>query len=171
MDNKIVELLNEEIERTIQVVSQSKAGSDEAKAALIKLDKLHGQRVKELEAILKDKQLNDASIAKMDELRTRDAELELKSRQFDEETRFKVQQLSLELESMKAEHEQKEAELKEAKKSRRWHTLLDALAILVPTGVTAYWMNKGMKFEEEGKIYSSRTSQWVSGLKRLFSRG
>ena len=171
MSEKIVELLNGEIERTLKEVSEAKTGSDEAKAALIKLDKLHGQRVKELEAILKDKQLNDASIAKMDEAKTRETELELKSKQIEEELKLKVQQVSNDLEIKKAELERKDAELKEAKKSRRWHTFMEGLGIAVPIVATGYWMKKGLKFEEEGKIYSSRTSQWIGGIKRLFRMG
>lgn len=170
MDDRIVRLLDAEIEDTLIEVSQAKTGSDEAKAALIKLDKLHGQRIKELEAILKNKQLNDASIAKMDELKIHDAEMTMKAKQLEEELKLKVQQAADELECKKAELEQKQAELKEAKKARKWKTFLEFLGIAVPTGVTAYWLGKGLKFEEEGKIYSSRTAQWLGGLTRMFRK-
>jgi hypothetical protein len=54
---------------------------------------------------------------------------------------------------------------------RRWRTLLDILGIAVPTAASGYWLYKGMKFEEEVKIHSSRTTQWFSGIARLFKKG
>ena len=151
MDN-IATLLDEEIVKTLNEISSVKSDSNEAKAAMIKLNSLHNQRVKELEAELKVKQLTDASLFKIDELNLRKNELET------------------EVELKKNELAQKDAELKEAKKSRRWKTVLDILGITVPTAATGFWIWKGLKFEEEGKIYSSRTMQWVSGFTRMFKK-
>lgn len=160
MENNIAEMLDAEIERTLTAIKTAKTGTDEAKGMLIKLDKLHAERMKELEANLKERQLMDASLAKIDESKIRKAELEQR-----------VKQAEADAELRKAELIQKEAELKEAKKGRIWRTVLDILGIGVPTAVSGYWMYKGLKFEEEGKIYSSRTSQWVSNLTRLFRKG
>jgi len=156
----IAKMLDDEIERTLAEISQMETGTDKAKAALIKLDKLHGERVKELEADLKNKQLVDATLAKIDEKSLKEAELN-----------FRIKQATEELEVRKAELDQKDKELQEAKKGRRWRTLLDILGIAVPTAASGYWLYKGMKFEEEGKIYSSRTTQWFSGIARLFKKG
>ena len=159
MNDDIAKLLDTEIKRTIEEISKAKTGSDEAKAALIKLDKLHGQRIKELEAVMKSDQLIDTSLARNEENRIRDAEL-----------KFKLEQLNRDMEIKNAELEKRDAELQEAKKTRRWRTVLDFLGIAVPTAASGYWLYKGMKFEEEGKVYSSRTSQWFSGITRLFKR-
>lgn len=159
-DNVIADLLNAEIEKTIKEVSQAETGSEEAKAALNKLGRLHDQRIKELDAALKNNQRIDSDLAKRDEQKLREHELEMKLAQFENDREIK-----------QAELEKKDAELQEAKKTRRWRTFLDILGIGVPTLVTAYWMRKGLKFEEDGKIYSSRTSQWVGNLTRLFRKG
>ena len=158
--NNIEEMLDAEIERTLKEISEVETGSEEAKLALIKLDKLHGQRIKELEAELKNKQLTDASLAKNDENDLRKAELELRVKQAEKEAELK-----------QAELDQKDAELQEAKRGRRWRTVLDILGIAVPTAATAHWLYKGMKFEQEGQIFSSRTVQWLSNHTRLFKKG
>ena len=166
-DNRIVDLLDAEIRKTIKDVSQAQAGSEEAKAALYKLGRLHEQRIKELEAELKNNQRIDSDLAQRDELKIRENELELKLSMMKQEMALKEAQLQNEREFKQAELDKKDAELQEAKKSRRWRTFLDLLGIGVPTAVTAYWMGKGLKFEEEGKIYSSRTSQWVGNMMRM----
>lgn len=157
--NIIAEMLDKEIERTIEDISKAKAGTDEAKMLLIKLDKLHGQRVKELETEIKSRQLTDASLAKLRENKLHEAELELK-----------VKQVSDELELRKQELLKKDDELTEARKTRRWHTFLEFLGITAPLAVSGIWMAKSLKFEEEGKIFSSRASQWVGNFTRLFKR-
>lgn len=174
MENEIMELLNEEIKSTLKDVSQAESGSAEAKTALLKLDKLHQRRVEELKMELENNKRNDADCAKRDELAIREKELNIRTRQLDQTDReldAKLNQITNELELKRAELTQKDAELQEAKKSRRWKTLLDILGISAPLLMTAHWMRKGLKFEEEGKIYSSRTSQWIGGLSRLFKKG
>ena len=156
----IEEMLEEEIKRTLEDLKTVESGSAAAKDALVKLEKLHSQHIKELETALKKDSIMDAAVAKVDENRIRSAELDLKVREANEA-----------LEVKKAELAQKEAELQEAKRGRRWKTVLDILGITVPVGATGYWIFRGLKFEEEGKIYSSRTPQWVSGLTRMFRKG
>lgn len=156
----IAAMLDEEIERTLKDIKEAGAGSEQAKAMMMKLDKLHGQRIKELEVNLKERQQIDAVLGKTDEMKLRNAELDLKVRQAAEDVRLKEAELAA-----------KDAELKEAKKGRIWRTVLDILGITVPTATTAWWLYNGMKFEEEGKIYSSRTAQWIGNLGRLFRRG
>lgn len=63
----------------------------------------------------------------------------------------------------------KEAELEDAKRDRVIHTALDIAGILIPTGVSCYWMAKGLKFEETG-CFTSRVGQWVSSHLRLFGK-
>ena len=157
--NDIAGMLDMEIQRTLDELSQLETGTDKAKAALIKLDKLHAERVKELEVTLKNKQMVDAAISKIDELKIRNAELDMKVRQQTEENELK-----------KAELAQKDAELQEAKRGRRWRTALDILGISAPLVAGGYWMYQGLKFEADGQIYSSRTTQWVSGITRLFGK-
>ena len=76
----------------------------------------------------------------------------------------------MDAEIKQAELEQTDEELKEAKRSRRWHTALEILGIGVPVAASAYWMRRGLQFEEEGKVYTSRTMQWLSNHIRLFGK-
>jgi len=159
MENMIAELLDKEITRTLEDISTAKTGSEEAKAALLKLEKLHGQRMAELEADRSNRELVDNSYI-------RTLENDMKKTELD--NRLKMSESELEIK--RAELEQKELELEEAKRSRRWRTVLDILGIGVPIAASGWWMYNGLKFEEEGKIYSSRTAQWVSGITRMFSK-
>lgn len=159
MENVIARLLEDEIQKTLKEVSEAKTGSDEAKQAMIKLDKLHAERIKELETTLKENQRLDASYAKLREDDIRKAELEQR-----------IKQAEMDAELKQAELEQKEEELKEAKRGRRWHTVVDILGIGVPVAASAYWMRRGLQFEEEGKVYTSRTMQWLSSHVRLFGK-
>lgn len=159
-NNEIANMLEIQIQATLEEISTVETGTETAKAALIKLDKLHNERIKELEMELKHKQRLDASIAKMDESELRKAELEQR-----------VKQAEADAELRKAELVQKESELQEAKKGRRWRTVLDILGIGAPLIASGYWLSKGLKFEEDGKIYSSRTAQWFGNITRLFRKG
>ena len=159
METMISTMLDEQIEKTLAVIAEVELGSDTAKAALSQLEKLQNQRVKELELALKNKQADDQDYAKSKELRLR--EEELKQRVISAETEANLR---------KAELEQKDAELKETKRGRVWSTILGVLGIGVPVAASSYWMYKGMKFEEEGKIYSSRTGQWLASHLRLFGK-
>ena len=58
---------------------------------------------------------------------------------------------------------------KESKKDRIIKTVLDAAAILVPTGLSCYWMAKSLKFEETG-TFTSRAGQFVSNHFKLFKK-
>lgn len=147
MENQIVELLNKEIEKTLEDVAKA-TDMEACKALTAKLSVLHNQRMKELDAALKEQQRFDNDYAKTKELGLKEAELEVKR-----------QEVGI-----------KEAELQEAKKGRRTRTVLDILGIAVPTMATGYWMWQGMKFEEEGKIFSSRTTRWLSEHLRLFGK-
>ena len=159
MDNSIERMLADEIETTLSALKTMNANTEQAKAELMKLARLQELRARELDAILKEKQLAETSMSKVDEMSIRNAELEQKRKQAEEE-----------LEMKKAELAQKEAELKEAKKGRWWKTVLDIVSIGAPLGVGLYGLKKGFEFEEEGKIYSSRTPQFVSGFMRLFGK-
>ena len=159
MENIIAQMLEDEIKKTLNEVAQSKTGSDEAKAALAKLDRLHAERINELEAELKDNQRLDAKYAKLMDDDIRKAELNQR-----------VKQAEMEIEIKQAELDQKDAELKEARRGRWWRTALDLLGIGAPIVASAYWMRRGLQFEEEGKVYTSRTGQWLSNHLRLFGK-
>ena len=100
-DNTIVELLNAEIEKTLTEVSQARTGSDEARAALTKLGRLHEQRIKELDAELKNNQRIDSDLAKRDELKIREHEVDQKLSLMEKEMALKLAQL--ENEKLKAQ--------------------------------------------------------------------
>ena len=159
MENVIAQMLETEIQKTLKEVANVKTNSEEAKAALAKLEKLQTQRLNELELALKEKKQIDDSYNVLMQDSTRKAELEQK-----------VKQLEIESELKKAELEQKDAELAEARKGRRWRTVLEILGIGAPIAASAYWMHRGLQFEEEGKVYSSRTMQWLSSHLRLFGK-
>ena len=159
-NNEIRELLDDEIRKTLTVVATtSDMNSDKFKAAMGKLRQLHDERTKELEAALKEQQRKDSEFAKMQEIDQKSAELDMKVRQMADEIRLREAELAA-----------KNAELEEQKKGRRVRTVLDILGITVPVGVSSYWMWKGMKFEEDGKIYTSRTGRWLSEHLRLFGK-
>ena len=158
-ENEILAMLNGEITKTLEEISKVKTGSEEAKAALIKLEKLHSQRMKETEAILKQKELKDSDLAKLDERAIKWKEAENRQKQLEAELAMRDKEVA-----------EKEEELKEAKRGRRWRTALDILGITVPTAITSFWMYQGLKFEEDGKVYSSRTLQWLSSHMRLFGK-
>lgn len=159
MENVIAEMLENEIRKTLKEVSDAQTGSEQAKAALMKLEKLNTERMKELEQGLKDQQRIDSSYLKSEENSIRKAELEQR-----------VKQAEADLEMKQEELNQKQEELKEAKRSRRWRTVLDLCGIGLPIAASAYWMKRGLQFEEEGKVYSSRTGQWLSQHLRLFGK-
>ena len=104
-------------------------------------------------------ELEQRGIQSESEFRLREAELNQKISQNEADLAIKEKELAA-----------RDEELKEAKRSRRWKTVLDILGIGVPLAATGYWMHQGLKFEEEGKVYSSRTSQVVSGFLRLFGK-
>jgi len=177
-ENTIGKLLDEEIIKTLQTVCKTTdMDSDVYKAAMGKLKALHDQRMRELEAEQKRLSEQNANEAKLRELHLKQDELKLKDQQSTRENNLRsaeldatVRRTAEELKIKETELAQKDAELKEAKRSRRWRTVLDLLGIAVPTGASCYWMYKGMKFEEEGKIYTSRTGRWLSEHLKLFRK-
>lgn len=159
-NNTIAGMLNEEIVKTLKDIADANAvGDDEFKRLTEKLKMLHSQRMAELEEERKNLERSDSDYAKMQELTLKKAEVE-----------GRLKQAEAEAEHNRAELEIREAELAEARKGRWWRTALDILGITVPVGVSSYWMFKGMKFEEEGKVYTSRTGQWLMSHLRLFGK-
>ena len=184
MGTMIERLLDDEIERNLRILATVEDGSDESRSALIRLKERHAERSRERENFIKEAQQIDASEAKKKELELREKELNLRDKQLVDETlaksdELRIREKELNLREMQllqerdlknAELAKKDAELVEAKKTRRWKTVLDILGITVPTAATGFWLYKGLKFEEEGKILSSRASTWFSGISRLFTR-
>lgn len=156
----IKELLDSEIRKTLEDIAKTSDYESEAyRSAIRKLETLHKQRMQEAEAELKVRTQQDAYFTKEEEIKLRNTELDMKVRQAEEEIKIKEAEMAI-----------REAELKEAKRGRIWRSVLDVLGIGVPIAATSYWMYKGMKFEEEGKIYSSRTGKWLSEHFRLFGK-
>lgn len=70
-------MLDEEYERTLEAVSNAKAGSEEAKWSLQKLTELHRQRIAE-------KKASDESFLQVEELQLKKADVALKKEQLKE---------------------------------------------------------------------------------------
>lgn len=195
MEKAIGQLLEEEIKKTLSVIADANTTDTERIRALDTLGKLQVQRAKELDANIKEAQAFDNRMLKEAENDLRKAELEQRAKQNEidfkmksaeleqrmklaeleqnlklAELKQKAEQAGLDRELKEAELERKDAELKEAKKARWWHTALEILGLTVPLGFSAYWMRRGLQFEEEGKVYSSRTGQWLSQHFRLFGK-
>ena len=156
IDATIKGMLEAEIQKTLEEVSKAKTGSKESLDAMDKLNRLYTQHIKETEATLKDREVSDRAYHDTMELEQRKAEADAKLQQALQELSVKKDELAV-----------KEEELKEAKRGRRWRTALDILGIGLPAAVTCYWMKRGLEFEESGKLYSSRTAQWLSQHLRL----
>lgn len=172
----IGQMLDEEIERTLKEIKVCK--ESDTTRLLTKLDKLHQKRAKELELELEQQQHVDDEIQKRDELHLREKELEQKIAQFNADMELKTKELeqktaqfNADVESKTKELTQRNDELKENKRARRWKTVTEILGIGLPLAASAAWIRRGLQFEEEGKIFSSRTTQWVSGITRLFRKG
>lgn len=74
-----------------------------------------------------------------------------------------------ELTVKKTELQLKEEQAKDGKKDRIIKFVMDSAAILIPVGVSSYWMAKGLTFEKTG-TFTSRTQQWLSNHLRLFKK-
>ena len=168
MENEttIGRMLEEEIRKTLDEVSEAQAGTEAAKGALTKLEKLCAQLQKEREAEFNSDKRVDDKYSKMMELDIRKKEIEEKAKQTEKEFNIreaelnqKISQTNAELAIKEKELAARDEELKEAKRSRRWKTVLDILGIGVPLAATGYWMHQGLKFEEEGKVYLQRAKQ------------
>lgn len=164
-DNTIKSLLDGEIQKTLIEVNQLKTGTDEAIAAMVKLQQLYAQKIKQEEVDLKERIHIDDAITdsenadlKKQELELRKAELDARAAQVERENQSKLYEMAL-----------RDDELRQNKIQNAIHIVLDLLAIIVPVGVSSYWMSKGLKFEESG-TYTSRTGQWLSNHMRLFSK-
>lgn len=69
----------------------------------------------------------------------------------------------------KTELRLKEEQAKDGKKDRIIKIVMDGLGILIPVGVSSYWMAKGLTFEKTG-TFTSRTGQWLSNHLKLFKK-
>lgn len=159
MESTIKGLFEAEIQKTLEEIAQAETGSDNSIKAMDKLSKLHAQYIKEAEASLKSREISEREFHNSMELDQKRAEAEGKLKQALDELAFKKEELAL-----------KSDELQEAKRGRRWRTLLDILGISVPVIASGYWMKRGLEFESEGKLYSSRTGQWLAQHLRLFGK-
>lgn len=63
----------------------------------------------------------------------------------------------------------KEDQVQEGKKDRIIKIVLDSAAIVIPAGVTSYWMAKGLEFEKTG-TFTTRVGQWIGNHLRLFRK-
>jgi len=144
LDENIRKMLDEEYTETLKVISEARAGNDDAKWQLLKLAELHKQRMNEEQAE------RDNYV--------RFEELNVKQRQIDSDADARKEELEL-----------KREQLKDGKFDRIAKVALDGVAIIVPCVVSSYWMGKGLKFEETGS-FTSRVGNWVSSHLRLFKK-
>lgn len=173
MTTDIGAMLEEEIKRTIEEISDANLTAEQVKTKLVKLNFLCKNRMDEVNAILKETHDCDETLVKREELEAKKAELDLRREELEvkqAQNGAEIVRLQQEAKLRERELDQKDAELKEVKRTRRWRTVLDILGITVPTAATGWWILKGMEFEEKGQVYSSRTANFVSAVTRLFNK-
>ena len=83
--------------------------------------------------------------------------------------RLGAEQAGTELDLRTQELELKQTQIEEGKKDRIVKIVLEGIAVLIPAGISCFWMSKGLKFEETG-TYTSRTGQWLGNHLRLFKK-
>ena len=83
--------------------------------------------------------------------------------------RFGAKEARTELGLRAMELELKQTQIEEGKKDRIVKIVLEGIAVLIPAGISCFWMSKGLKFEETG-TYTSRTGQWLGNHLRLFKK-
>lgn len=83
--------------------------------------------------------------------------------------RLGAEQAGTELDLRTQELELKRTQVEEGKKDRIVKIVLEGIAVLIPAGVSCFWMSKGLKFEETG-AFTSRTVQWIGNHLRLFKK-
>lgn len=66
--------------------------------------------------------------------------------------------------SLKVEEEKNKIDEKSSKTDRLFKTITDGLGIVLPLGFYAFWMKRGLKFEETGTF----TSKTFQGLTKFF---
>lgn len=83
--------------------------------------------------------------------------------------RLGAEQAGTELDLRTQELELKRIQVEEGKKDRIVKIMLEGISVLIPAGVSCFWMAKGLKFEETG-AFTSRTCQWIGNHLRLFKK-
>lgn len=83
--------------------------------------------------------------------------------------RLGAEQAGTELDLRIQELELKRTQVEEGKKDRIVKIVLEGITVLIPAGVSCFWMAKGLKFEETG-AFTSRTCQWIGNHLRLFKK-
>lgn len=153
------EMLENEIRETLKDISiEQYSGPEKMTPLLNKLKVLHTQQMElqklELEAAIKQH------------------EIELASLKQEQETALKIRDLELREKEAKENHELEEQKVKEQKKSNVTNAVLGS--VTAATGVasilaTLHCFKKSMQFEETGS-YTNKTGQAVGGLFNLFRR-
>lgn len=90
---------------------------------------------------------------------------ELSEATTDEETNRALKKVELLHKQMMSE-----ADAKNGRTERIVKTVYDWAALLIPLGVSSFWMGAGMRFEETGS-FTSRAFSWVANNMRLFRKG
>ena len=137
MSNVNIEtLLYEEIDAEFEKLSKLEPGTEQHKAAADTLAKLMDR------AIEIDRVESECS----DKLAAREADLELRQKQFERELELKEQQLA------------------DEKKDRWWKNIIGAAGVVLPLVVTIWGTKTSLKFEEEGTVTTPIGRGFISKL-------
>lgn len=141
MENEIKEMLGEEIKTEIENLGSLEPGSKEHSEAVESLVKLYKLKIEETK--------NELDSEDKKERRRMDKE------QHDEDCIYKEKQLTEDILVHKHEEKFREVQLSEQVKDRYIRIGLTILELAVPLMFYASWVNKGLKFEEEGTFTST----------------
>ena len=142
MEEKIKDMLDEEIANEFQALSGLKTGSQEQTVAIDNLATLYRLRIEESKNEL---DAEDKRSRRTLESEASIREHEIKQSQLDEQIKADVQ-----------DEQFKSCQLNEQMKDRYFKVGIAAAELLIPLMFYGIWMRKGFKFEETG-TYTSTT--------------
>ncbi len=140
MDDKIKELLTEEIITELENLKTLDIGSEEKSKAISDLVKLHNLKIEEIK-------IEQEGIEREFKREQSMADQELKGEQLTNEQEFRGQQLN------------------EQTKDRYLRLGVEILGVTLPLVFYAAWMTKGFEFEKEGVITSSTFKGLINRFK------
>ena len=165
MDERIYELLNDEIEARFTELSELDSESEAYSDVLSNIKDLYKLRIEDrklnieslrnaTEANLKDRQLDN-------ENKRNSLEIELKDRQLDNENKRNL----LEIELKDRQLAQNADQLEKQSKDNYLKMGIEVAGMVLPLIFYASWMKKGLKFEETGAFTSTTFKGLISKFK------
>ena len=148
MDKNITGMLKKEITSSFEKLKTIDTGSKEHASAVEDLAKLYRLAIEESKA---DQEIRIKKSEIKNSLTRQNAELELKQKELE----LKDSQYMLERDTKEKEVESTEKELKERKIDRYVKMGLAIAELILPLTFYAYWMKRGLKFEETGTFTST----------------